>query len=114
MSRLVTKTISRAIQALVLLGIVATASAQNSTELGQYKWKVDATWWFSNPTGDVHGANNSGSFNFGRDFGFGSYSTFSGKVDWHFKRKHHLSLRIAPVTSESTRTIARQIEFQGV
>jgi len=100
---------------LLLLAAMATASAQDSgTEPGQYKWQVDATWWFSNPTGSVHGANSSGSFDLNSDFGFGSYSTFSGKVDWHFKRKHHLTLRLAPVTSERTRAITRQIEFQGV
>lgn len=99
---------------LLLFASLANATAQDNHELGQYKWQVDATWWFSNPTGSISGANSSGSFDLAKDFGFGSYSTFSGKVDWHFKRKHHLTLRIAPVTSERTNTIARQIEFQGV
>jgi len=103
--------------AIVIVAFAAaTCVAQNEKKgtLNDYKWQVDATWWFSNPTGAIHGANNSGEFDLARDFGFGSYSTFSGKVDWHFKRKHHLTLRIAPVTSERTNTITRQIEFQGV
>ena len=98
----------------VLASLVFLCSAAPAQELGAYKWQVDAAWWFSNPTGSVHGANNSGSFDLARDFGFGSYSTFSGKIDWHFKPKHHLTLRIAPVTSERTRTLTTQIEFQGV
>jgi hypothetical protein len=112
MSLWVKKTILTSI--LILFVAAASASAQDNHEFGQYKWQVDGVWWFSNPTGSIHGANSSGSFDLARDFGFGSYSTFSGKVDWHFKRKHHLTLRIAPVTSERTRTVTRQIEFQGV
>lgn len=97
------------------MAAIATASAQDSSkELGQYKWQVDAAWWYSNPTGSFHGTNNSGSFNLSRDFGFGSYSTFSGTADWHFKRRHHLLLRITPVSSERTETLANQIQFQNV
>lgn len=104
-----------AIQLLILLAAIASASAQDkSTDPGQYKWQVDASWWFSNPTGSIHGTDNSGSFDLSRDFGFGSYSTFSGTADWHFKRRHHLLLRITPVRSERTVTLANQIEFQGV
>jgi hypothetical protein len=106
---------SKTILSSILLLFTASAAAQDrSADIQPYKWQVDATWWFSNPTGDIHGANSSGSFDLNSDFGFGSYSTFSGKVDWHFKRKQHLTLRIAPVTSERTREITRQIEFQGV
>src|SRR5215472_8133045 len=103
--------------AIVIVAFAAAIGVAQNEKQGtpnDYKWQADATWWFSNPTGNIHGANSSGEFDLARDFGFGSYSTFSGKVDWHFKRKHHLTLRIAPVTSETTRTITRQIEFQGV
>jgi hypothetical protein len=99
---------------LFLFAAIATASAQDNKELGQYTWQVDAAWWFSNPTGSIHGTNNSGSFDLSRDLGFGSYSTFSGTADWHFKRRHHLLLRVAPVKSERSVTLANQIEFQGV
>ena len=113
MSLLVRKPIRSAAGLLVLL-FAAAAYAQENKDLDAYKWRIDGSWWFSNPSGYVHGANNNGTFDFNRDIGFGSYSTFSGKVDWHFKRKHHLIVRIAPVTSERTVTLSNQIEFEGV
>jgi hypothetical protein len=45
MSLPVNRTIFTAIQLLVLLVTVATASAQDSgKELGEYKWQVEASW----------------------------------------------------------------------
>ena len=63
--------------------------AQEKNDVDPYKWRVDAMWWFSHPTGSFHASTNQVSWDLSKDFGFGSYSTFSGTVDWHFKRKHH-------------------------
>jgi hypothetical protein len=52
-------------------------------------------------------------FDLSKDFGFGSYSTFSGKVDWRFKRKHHLLVGIFPISSTRTNTLDRTFTFQG-
>jgi hypothetical protein len=65
------------------------------------------------PPGSFHGANNTGEFDINRDFGFGNYSTFAGKIDYRFRRKHHLIFSVAPITNSKDLTLSRTIEFQG-
>lgn len=60
-----------------------------------------------------NGKNGNGYFDLQRDFGFGDYVTFAGKLDWRFKRKHHLFFTVAPVLSSRTTTLARSITWQG-
>jgi hypothetical protein len=98
----------------VFLVTTPAVRAAQGEDLDVYKWRVTALWWFSNPTGSFTGKNNSGTFDLHRDFGFGSYSTFSGNIDWRFKRKHHLIFGVSPVVSSRTTTLQRTIEFQGV
>jgi hypothetical protein len=99
---------------IVFLVTTPAVRAAQGEDLDVYKWRVTALWWFSNPTGSFTGKNNSGTFDLHRDFGFGSYSTFSGNIDWRFKRKHHLIFGVSPVVSSRTTTLQRTIEFQGV
>ena len=87
--------------------------AAESDELDNAKWKLDANAWVSAPTGSFRGENGNGSFDLQRDFGFGNYVTFSGNVDWRFKRKHHFLLSVEPVISSRTTTIARTITWKG-
>jgi hypothetical protein len=84
-------------------------------ELDNAKWKVQANAWLSQPSGNFKDNSNAGTGNFDlqRDFGFGDYVTFSGQVNWRFKRKHHLLLSAEPVVSSRTTTIERTIEWQG-
>jgi len=85
-------------------------------DLDAYKIRLTGLWWFSNPTGSFQASGTtaqSDSFNLSKDFGFGSYSTFSGRVDWRFKRKHHLIVGIYPITSSRTNTLNRTLTFQG-
>jgi hypothetical protein len=96
-------------------GLALTCAAQTADkDLIDYKWQVDASWWFSSPTGFFRSANNTGYIDLTTDLNFGDYSTFTGYADWRFKPKHHLLLRVNPVVSEQTSTLTRQIEFQGV
>jgi hypothetical protein len=88
--------------------------AQEKNDVDPYKWRVDAMWWFSHPTGSFHASTNQVSWDLSKDFGFGSYSTFSGVADWHFKRKHHFILTISPLNSTKSASISRDITFQGV
>jgi hypothetical protein len=105
----------RILAALFLsLTTISIAYAGQTPDPDAYKWRVDGSWWFSNPTGSFHAAGNAGYFDLNKDFSFGSYSTFTGKIDWHFKRKHHFILGISPVTASKTATLTRSIEFQGV
>jgi hypothetical protein len=78
--------------------------------------QVRALWWFSLPSGYFKSSTDEGGglIDLHRDFGFGSYSTFSGNLDWRFARKHHLLIGVSPVNSERTTTLGRTIEFQGV
>ncbi len=81
-----------------------------------YKWKFDAFWWLSNPAGhfsDTENAGPSHSFDLQKDFGFGSYSTFTGNVDWRFTRRNHILFGASPVESSNTRTLTRTITFRG-
>ena len=99
---------------LLYLTTAQLARAKDGEDLDIYKWRTTALWWFSNPTGSFTGKANSGTFDLSRDFGFGSYSTFSGIADWRFKRKHHFLFGVSPVVSSRTTTLNRTIEFQGV
>jgi hypothetical protein len=84
-------------------------------EVNPDRLQVRANWWFSQPGGyfksDV--SEGGGSFDLHRDLGFGSYSTFSGSLDWRFARKHHLIFAMSPVNSSRRTTLTRTIEFQG-
>ncbi len=101
---------------MLLLSVATETLAQsgNGEDLDVYKLRATAAWWFSRPTGYFTGKDNSGTFDLSRDFGFGDYSTFSGTVDWRFKRKHHLLFGVNPITSSKSVTLRRTIEFQGV
>jgi hypothetical protein len=102
------------ITAFLLLVALPLVRAQDANDLDNYKWRVDGNWWFSHPSG-YFGANQPGGsyFDVNKDFGFGDYSTFTGKLDWHFGRKHHLLLNIAPTYSSRTATAGRTITFAG-
>jgi hypothetical protein len=91
------------------------AFGASGDELDNAKWKVQANAWLSQPSGNFKDSTNEGTggFDLQRDFGFGDYVTFSGQVDWRFKRKHHLLLSAEPVVSSRTTTIQRSIEWQG-
>src|ERR1700756_4428418 len=76
--------------AVFIFECVASGFAQDAGDLDNYKWRVNGAWWFSHPSGyfGLNATNNY--FDVNKDFGFGSYSTFTGKIDWHFAHKHHL------------------------
>jgi hypothetical protein len=99
--------------ALFFLAMVPLVRAQDSKDLDNYRWRVEGNWWFSSPSGYFGARGNNSYFDINHDFGFGSYSTFTGKIDWRFKRKHHLLFSVAPVNNTRTVTINRTIDFQG-
>lgn len=82
-------------------------------ELDNAKWKLFGSAWISAPTGYFNGQANQGYFDLERDFGFGNYATFSGKLDWRFKRKHHFLFAATPVVSSRTTTLDRTVTWQG-
>jgi|SRR5580692_1904877 hypothetical protein len=100
------------IMLLLTMGMAAPGYA-NDDDLDNYKFRINAEWWFSQPGGYFGLASSNNYIDFHRDFGFGSYSTFTGKADWHFKHKHHFLFAASPVNSTKTTTISRVIMFQG-
>ena len=98
---------------LLCLAVSPFVRAQDSSDLDNYRWRVDGDWWFSHPSG-YFGENRTNSyFDVNKDFGFGSYSTFTGKLDWHFARKHHFLLNGTPNYLSKTDILSRQIMFAG-
>ena len=98
---------------LLCFALLPLVRAQDSGDLDNYKWRVDGDWWYSHPSG-YFGVNKSNNyFDVNKDFGFGSYSTFTGKLDWHFAHKHHFLLIGTPNYNSKTATANREIDFQG-
>jgi len=98
------------LSALSVLPLVAQAGPDD--EFDNSRWKIYGSAWISSPTGYFNGANNNGYFDLERDFGFGNYVTFSGKLDWRFKRKHHFLFSATPVVSSRTTTLNRTVIWQ--
>jgi hypothetical protein len=102
------------IAALFLFVALTMLGAQETADLDSYKWRFTAMWWYSHPSGSFNVASDQVAFDLVKDFNFGSYSTFTGGVDWHFKRKHHLLFNASPINSSRTSTLSRDITFRGV
>jgi len=107
----VTKTV---IVMLSLFFALPVLHAQEKADLDNYKWRVTGMWWFSHPDGSFRAAGDQLTWDLNKDFGFGNYSTFTGEVDWHFKRKHHFTFAASPVYSTKTATMTRDVTFEGV
>jgi hypothetical protein len=109
---------SRLIKSLIVLLSFCFAlpvlRAQAKEDLDDYKWRVTGMWWFSHPTGSLRASGDKVSVDLGEDFDFSNYSTFTGNVDWHFKRKHHFTFAASPVYSTKTATMTRDVTFEGV
>lgn len=104
------------VKALVFAGLmvlVMPIARASEYDLDNYKFRTTASWWYSQPSGYFDGQNHSGEFDLNRDFQFGSYSTFTGTLDWRFKRKHHLLFSSSPVSYSNRTTLLRTITFQG-
>ena len=91
---------------LCLLGLlllsIPSALRAGEEEFDYARFKLQLNGWVSSPTGYFNGKNGNGYSDVQRDFGFGNYVTFAGRVDWRFKRKHHLFFVTTPVISSRT------------
>src|SRR5579862_9463021 len=98
----------------IFLSVLLTLSGvSQGQDLDNYKWRLQGNWWFAHPYGSFGLRGSNSYFDINKDFGFGSYSTFTGTVDWHFAHKHHLLLNVTPNYNSRTTTLNRTIEFQG-
>src|SRR6516165_1193275 len=93
--------------------LLSAQTPENHGDLDAYKFRTTLSWWYSQPSGHFSGKNNTGEFDLARDFHFGDYSTFTGTLDWRFKRKHHLLFSASPVSYSNSTTLVRTITFQG-
>jgi len=98
---------------IFLVAVAASAFAQGGQDLDNYRWRVEGNWWFSQPSGSFGLQGSHSYFDINKDFGFSGYSTFSGRVDYRLRRKHHFLLGISRVDTSRTVTLNRVIEFQG-
>lgn len=104
-----------------LLGIVLFASFSvaalsqvvEKEDFDSYKLRIDTDFFYSDPTGSIHGASDIGSIDLTKDLGFSSYPTFSGKVDWKFTRKNHFYVTIIPLDTSRQTVLNRTFTFQG-
>jgi hypothetical protein len=105
-----------ALSGMVLFASLTTVAFSQKTEkedFDAYKLRIDAGFYYSNPSGSIHGSNDSGSVDLNKDLGFESYPTFSGKVDWKFTRKNHLYLSATPLDTSRQTVLNRTFTFQG-
>jgi len=99
--------------AILFLAALPLGRAQDAGDLDNYKVRVEGSWWLTHPTG-YFGLNGSNNYvNFNQDFGFKNNSTFTGKIDYRFARKHHLLLNITPIYESRSATLNRTIMFDG-
>lgn len=95
-----------------LMLISDVAAAQNE-DFDQYEVRIGGFWLRSSPTVTLEAAGHNGFVDFHRDFGFNDYSTFLGKFDWKFARKHHFYVVVAPFRQSNQTTLNRTIVFRG-
>jgi hypothetical protein len=88
--------------------------AQNREEIDSNKFTVLGYWWFSQPRGHFESKVGAGSLPIDSSTGFSSYSSFSGRFDWRFKRKHHLLVDVTPTFTSKSIILTRTVEFKGV
>lgn len=107
---------ARLIFAVAMFGIFVGAPllhAGDDDELDSYKLRVDAFWFYSNPSGSLQGSGDTDRIDLNYDLGFNSYSTFSGLVDWKFTHKNHLTFAVSPFQQSRTTVLKRTITYQG-
>lgn len=89
------------------------AGSNDQEDWDAYKIRVDAFWFYANPSGNVEGAGHTGIIEFQQDFGLSTYSTFTGRLDWKFTRKNHLFFAATPFNRSRQFVLNRTIVFQG-
>ncbi|HUO34142.1 MAG TPA: hypothetical protein VMU43_04050 [Candidatus Acidoferrum sp.] len=102
---------------VVVLLVLAVAPpavyAGGGEEFDSYRLRVDAFWFYSNPSGSFQGTSEANSIDIGKDLNFISYSTFSGTVDWRFTRKNHFYVVGSSFDQTRQVVLQRTIVFQG-
>ena len=103
---------------LLFAGLSSTSFSQSTEheDYDNYKLRIDAAWYYANPSGSLQGTVSSGAtgtVDLNKDLGLPSYSTFAGKADWKFTRKNHLYLLGSPFNMSHQTVLNRTFTFQG-
>ena len=96
-----------------LVGAVPRLHAAGDDDFDSYTIKIDADWFYSDPSGTLQSSIGGQQIDLKKDMGFGSYSTFAGKIDWKFTRKNHLYFVVTPFKTSRQTVLTRTITFQG-
>ena len=99
---------------ILLAALIITPSlhAQNE-DFDKYKIRIDGFWFYSHPTVTMTGEGHNGFVDFDRDFGFDTYSTFAGKIDWKFTRKNHFYVTASPFNQSHQVVLNQTVNFRG-
>ena len=95
------------------LSTVAVSQVSEKEDFDTYHLRIGAGWFYSNPSGNIQGSNDTGSIDLNKDLGFNTYPTFSGKADWKFTRKNHLYVTVIPFDTSRQTVLSRTFTFQG-
>ena len=98
---------------LLAILIIAPFLQAQKEDFDQYKIRISGSWFYSQPSVSIEAAGHNGSVDFNRDFGFNTYSTFAGKVDWKFTRKNHIFVMASPFNQSREVVLQRTIDFRG-
>jgi hypothetical protein len=103
---------------LLLAGLSAKSFSQSdkSEDLDNYKLRIDATWFYTTPSGYLQASGNTtatGPIDLQKDLGLPNYSTFAGKADWKFTKRNHLYLVASPFNASHQTVLTRTFTFQG-
>ena len=97
---------------LAVLIITPSLHAQNE-DFDKYKIRIDGFWFYSHPTVTMTGEGHNGFVDFDRNFGFDTYSTFAGKIDWKFTRKNHFYVAASPFNQSRQVVLNQTVSFRG-
>jgi hypothetical protein len=98
---------------LFLVGGVPHLCAQDKQDLDAHSFRLDAFWFYSQPSGSFHGSGNQGRFDLHRDADFNSYNTVTAELEWKFTRKNHLHFLFLPVNQSKQFILTHTVTFQN-
>jgi hypothetical protein len=105
---------------LVAFGILPTLHAKDKktppADGDPYKVRIDADWWYDNPSVSIkgNGTVNEQPIDFDKTFGFSSISTYDVQADWHFTRRQHFLFVVTQYSESKSKTLAGDVTFRGV
>lgn len=97
----------------LMIAAVPQLLAQNRDEFDSYKIRLEASWIYATPSGSIEGSSGSGMIDLKKTLDYNGYSSFYGKLDWRFARKHHLYVAGSPFSRSKETVLNRTIVFEG-